>query len=348
MQATTAEIARLLNGEVIGDGTLVLNKVAKIEEGTEGALSFLANPKYEQHIYQTLSSAILVSKTFVPTAPIQATLIKVDDPYAAFTQLLTHFSDTYSKLVGISDTAIIAHSVNLGEGVYVGEITVLADNVVIGNQSKIFPQVYIGSGVKIGKNCLIYPKVNIYHGCEIGDNCIIHSGTVIGSDGFGFAPQADKSYQKIPQTGNVIIENDVEIGANCSIDRATIGSTIIRRGVKLDNLVQVAHNVEIGEHTVIASQSGVAGSTKIGKYCIIAGQVGFVGHISIADGSIIGAQSGVSNSIKEANKKWFGTPASELSKSLKAHTLMRNLPDIELRIRELEKQMKELKSTNNQ
>lgn len=348
MQATTAEIARLLNGEIIGDGTLVLNKVAKIEEGTEGALSFLANPKYEHYIYQTMSSAILVAKSFTPSAPIQATLIKVDDPYAAFTQLLTHFTDSHSALKGISDKAIVSDSAKLGEGVYIGEITILSENVTIGNQTKIFPQVYIGSNVKIGKNCLLYPNVTIYHGCEIGDNCIIHSGAVIGSDGFGFAPQADRSYQKIPQTGNVIIENDVEVGANCAIDRATLGSTIIRKGVKLDNLVQIAHNVEIGEHTVIASQSGVAGSTKIGKYCIIAGQVGFVGHITIADGSIIGAQSGVSNSIKEANKKWFGTPASELAKSLKAHTLMRNLPEIELRIRELEKQIKELKSTNNQ
>ncbi len=342
MQITVAELSKLLNGEVIGNPEIIVSKVAKIEEGEIHALSFLANPKYEQYLYITKSSAVLVNKSFQPTSPVSTTLIKVDDAYASFTFLLEKFGNSSSQKIGIEPTAVVASSVKTEKKVWIGALTCVEENVEIGEGSKIFPQVYLGENVKIGSHCIIYPGVKIYHNCVIGNNCIIHSGTVIGSDGFGFAPLPDRSYKKIPQTGNVIVEDDVEMGANCSIDRATMGSTIIRKGVKLDNFIQIAHNVEIGEHTVIASQSGVAGSTKIGKYCILAGQVGVVGHVSIADGSIIGAQSGISGNIKEPNLKWFGSPAFDYKDALKSVVVYKQLPSIEKRIKELENTILEL------
>jgi len=343
MQITVAEIGKLLQGEVVGNGQALLNKVAKIEEGEPGALSFLANPKYESHIYETRSTAVLVNRTFEPSAPVQAALIKVDDAYAAFTHLLEQFANmSLMARTGKHESAVVAASARLGQNIYVGALACIEEGVTIGDNTKIFPQTYIGERAKIGKNVIIYQGVKIYNDTVIGDNCIIHAGVVIGSDGFGFAPLPDKSYKKIPQIGNVVIEDDVEIGGNSVIDRATMGSTYIRKGVKLDNLVQIAHNVEIGEHTVIASQSGVAGSTKIGKYCIIAGQVGFVGHITIADGSVFGAQSGISGSIKKPNEKWFGTPAFEYKDSLKASVVFKSLPAMEQRIRDLEKTIKDL------
>lgn len=342
MQITVGEIAKLLGGELIGDASAKLWKVAKIEEGQTGALSFLANPKYEPFLYETQSTAVLVNRDFNPSAPITAALIKVDDAYAAFTFLLEKFGNPVANKSGIDKSAVISETAKVGQGVYIGAMTYIADEAVVGDGCKIFPQVYIGDGVQMGKNCIIYPGVKIYHQCIIGDNCIIHAGAVIGSDGFGFAPLPDRSYKKIPQTGNVIIEDNVEIGANSSIDRATMGSTIIRKGVKLDNLVQIAHNVEIGEHTVMASQSGVAGSTKIGKYCVVAGQVGFAGHITIADGSTFGAQSGVPGNIKKENEKWFGYPAIEYSKSIRAYALIKNLPDIDKRLFALEKLVQQI------
>lgn len=340
MQITVAEISNLLQGEISGDANAILNKVAKIEEGEPGALSFLANPKYEQFVYETQSTAVLVNKTFVPSAPVKTTLIKVDDAYASFTFLLEQFSKVSLLKQGISPQAFIDTTATVAADAYVGHGAVVEAGAVVGNGSKLFPQVYIGDRAKIGKNCILFSGVKIYNDCIIGDNCIVHAGTVIGSDGFGFAPLQDRSYKKIPQIGIVIIENDVEIGANCTIDRATMGSTIIRKGAKLDNLIQIAHNVEIGEHTVIASQSGVAGSTKIGKYCVIGGQVGFAGHITIADGSQFGAQSGVNMNIKNEGGKWFGSPAMELKTALRSSVIVQRLPELEKRIHELEKLLK--------
>ncbi len=341
MQISITQLAQLLNGTVVGDGDKLLHTVAKIEEGHEGALSFLANPKYESYIYETKSTAVLVNNDFVPSQEITTTLIKVENAYTSFTFLLEQFASIASNKKGIEANSVIASNAKLGTDVYVGALAFVGENVEIGDNSKIFPTSYIGDKVKIGSNCIIYAGVKIYHECVIGDNVTIHSGTVIGSDGFGFAPQTDRSYKKIPQIGNVVIESDVEIGSNTSIDRATMGSTIIRKGAKIDNLVQIAHNVEVGEHTVIASQSGVAGSTKIGKYCVLAGQVGVVGHISIADGSIIGAQSGINSSIKKAEQKWFGSPAFEYADALKSTVVFRSLPSLAKRISELEKKLQE-------
>jgi len=337
MQVSVSQIAKLINGEVEGDGSALLSTVAKIEEGTPGALSFLANPKYEAHIYTTGSTAVLVNKDFKASSPISATLIRVENAYTAFTQLLEHFSNQVSNKTGVDSTAIVHSSVSLGNNVWVGDMSFIEEGTSIGENSKIAQQVFIGRDVKLGKNCVINPGVKIYHGSQIGDNVIIHSGTVIGSDGFGFAPQPDKSYKKIPQTGIVVIENDVEIGSNTTIDRATMGSTVIHQGAKIDNLVQIAHNVEIGEHTVIAAQTGIAGSTKIGKYCIIAGQVGFTGHITVADGSTFAAQSGITGNITKPNEKWMGFPATEYGKIIRAYALFKNLPDIEKRLSALEK-----------
>ncbi|MES2380498.1 MAG: UDP-3-O-(3-hydroxymyristoyl)glucosamine N-acyltransferase [Bacteroidota bacterium] len=343
MQISITQLAQLLNGTVIGNGDKLLHTVAKIEEGHEGALSFLANPKYESFLYQTKSTAVLVNNDFEPSQPIDTTLIKVENAYTSFTFLLEQFAAIANNKKGIEPNSAIASDAILGTDIYVGGLAYIGEKAEIGNNSKIYPTAYIGDKVKIGNNCTIYAGVKIYYDCVIGDNVIIHSGTVIGSDGFGFAPQADRSYKKIPQTGNVIIEDDVEIGSNTSIDRATMGSTIIRKGAKIDNLVQIAHNVEIGEHTVIASQSGVAGSTKIGKYCILAGQVGVVGHITIADGSIIGAQSGVNSSLKKAEQKWFGSPAFEYGDALKSSVVFKKLPDLVKRINELEKKLEDRK-----
>lgn len=343
MQISIAQLAQLLNGTIIGNGDKLLHTVAKIEEGHEGALSFLANPKYESFLYQTKSSAVLVNNDFVPSQPVETTLIKVENAYTSFTFLLEQFAAIANNKKGIEPNSAIANDATLGTDIYIGGLAYIGEKAEIGNNSKIYPTAYIGDKVKIGNNCTIYAGVKIYHDCVIGNNVIIHSGTVIGSDGFGFAPQADRSYKKIPQTGNVIIEEDVEIGSNTTIDRATMGSTIIRKGAKIDNLVQIAHNVEIGEHTVIASQSGVAGSTKIGKYCILAGQVGVVGHITVADGSIIGAQSGINSSLKKAEQKWFGSPAFEYGDALKSTVVFKKLPDLLKRISELEKKLDDKK-----
>ncbi len=343
MQISVKELSKLLQGEVVGDENALLHTVAKIEEGQPGALSFLANPKYEPHIYTTQSTAVLVNRTFNPEIPITTTLIKVDDAYQAFTFLLEQFANVGRGVAGVDKSAVVEASAKVHSSTFVGALTYIGQEAEVGEKCQIHPHVYIGAGVKIGNNVTLYPGVKIYHLCTIGDNCIIHSGTVIGSDGFGFAPLPDRSYKKIPQTGNVIIEADVEIGANTTVDRATMGSTIIRKGAKVDNLVQIAHNVEVGEHTVIASQSGVAGSTKIGKYCVIGGQVGFAGHLTIADGSQFGAQSGVGGNITQTNGRWFGSPAIELRQALKAGVVYRNLPDLEKRVQELEKLLKEKK-----
>ena len=340
MQISVAELSALLQGEVVGDGSAMLSKVAKIEEGEPGALSFLANPKYEPFLYETRSTAVLVNKSFTPTSTVNTTLIKVDDAYASFTYLLEQFANIALHKQGISESTFIHPSASVHASTYLGAFAVIEAGATVGEGCKVFPQVYIGDRVRIGKNTILYPGVKIYHDCVIGDNCIIHAGTVIGSDGFGFAPLADRSYKKIPQTGNVVIENDVEIGSNCSIDRATMGSTIIRKGAKLDNLIQIAHNVEVGEHTVMAGQSGIAGSSKVGKYCVIGGQVAISGHITIANGTSVGGQSGVMSTVIEENTKLFGSPAFDYKDSLRSSAIYRKLPALEKRISELEKLLK--------
>jgi UDP-3-O-[3-hydroxymyristoyl] glucosamine N-acyltransferase len=343
MEFTAATIAGFLKGEVEGNPEIRVTTVAKIEEGHEGALSFLANPKYEHYIYTTLSSVVLVNKEFVPSGKINATLIRVPDAYKAFGSLLTLVEQSRPKKTGIHPTAVIEPSAKIGKDVFIGACAYIGENCYIGDGCKIYPQVYIGDNSKVGKNCIINPGVKVYHECIIGDGCIIHAGTVIGSDGFGFAPQSENEFMKIPQIGNVIIEDNVEIGANVAIDRATMGSTIIRKGVKIDNLVQIAHNVEIGENTVIAGQSGIAGSAKIGKNCMLAGQVGIVGHIKIADNTKIGAQAGILGDIKEENTIILGSPAFDYKQYLKSSVIFKKLPDLRTKIDALEKELESLK-----
>jgi len=295
--------------------------------------------KYESHIYNTKSSAVLVNNDFIPTDEIKTTLIKVENAYASFTLLLEQFAAYANKKEGIEEGSVINKSAELGTNLYIGALAYIAKGVKIGNNTQIYPTSYIGDNVIIGDNCIIYAGVKIYNDCIIGNNVIIHSGTVIGSDGFGFAPLADGSYKTIPQIGNVILEDHVDVGANTVIDCATMGSTIIRKGVKLDNLIQIAHNVEIGKNTVIASQSGVSGSSKLGENCVIGGQVGIVGHIEVASRTSIGAQSGISRPINEEGKSYFGTPAFELKQNLRTYSVYRKLPDLLKRIEELEEKV---------
>ena len=343
MEFTAAQIASIIQGKVEGDPSAGVESFGKIEEAGPGQLSFLANPKYEDFLYQTKASVIIINESQELKEPVQATLIRVPNAYSAFATLLqTYEKLKTSQLVGRQEPCFVAPSAMLGEQVFIGAFSYIGNNVQLGRQVKVHPQVYIGDDVQIGDNTIRHAGVKIYTGCRIGSNVIIHAGTVIGGDGFGFAPQPDGSYQKVPQLGNVVVEDDVEIGANCTIDRATIGSTLIRQGAKLDNLIQVAHNVEIGSNTVIAAQTGVSGSTKIGKNVMIGGQVGIVGHISIADGSRINAQSGVSKSIKTPGSTVTGTPAYEYTSTLRSQALFRSLPDIEKRIAELEAIMKQL------
>lgn len=337
------EISNLLNGEIIGDPNIVIHAVSKIDQGQPGSLTFLSNPRYTRYAYETKASLILVSRDFQHEASMTATVIKVDDPYSSFTQILGRYFNQKAEKKGIDKQAFIADNASLGQDIYVGAFAYIGHEATLGEGSKIYPQVYLGDHVKVGKNCIIYAGVKVYEECVIGDNCIIHSGTVIGSDGFGFAPQKDGTYNKIAQTGNVVIEDNVEIGSNCSVDRATMGSTFIRKGVKLDNLIQVAHNADIGANTVIASQTGVSGSTKIGENCVIGGQVGFVGHISIARGSQIGAQSGIPNTIHQPGQKWIGSPIMEYKNFMKSSIVLRRLPDIDKKVKELEDELSELK-----
>ncbi len=343
MEFTAKAIADFLKGEIAGDPDIKVNTIAKIEEGQKGALSFLANPKYEHYIYETESSIVLVNHDFVPTSPVKATLIKVNNAYESFASLLSLVEQSRPKKKGIHPSAIIEESSVVGKDVYIGAYVYIGGNCKIGDSCRIYPQSYIGDGTKIGEDCLIYQGVKIYHECVIGNKCTIHAGTVIGGDGFGFAPQSENEFMKIPQMGNVVIEDNVELGANVTIDRATMGSTIIRRGVKLDNLIQVGHNVEIGENTVMAAQTGIAGSTKIGKNCMFGGQVGISGHIKIADGTKIGAQSGVPGNVKKENSVITGTPAMDHKDFLRSAVIYRKLPDIKSRIDYLEQELGSLK-----
>lgn len=338
------DIAAFLNGEVVGDGNIQVSNVSKIEEGKPGTLAFLANPKYEQYIYETKASIVLVNKDFSPKQDIPATLIKVENAYQAFASLLDLYVQAKANLKqGIEQPSYIAESASIGEDIYLGAFTYISENAKVGDNVKIYPQVHIGDNVTIGDNCIIYAGAKIYADCKIGNGCIIHAGAVIGSDGFGFAPQEDGSYKKIHQIGNVILEDDVEIGANTTIDCGTMESTIIRKGAKLDNLVQVAHNCEIGESTVFAAQVGVAGSTKVGKNCMFGGQVGIAGHITIGDKVSMAAQSGVAQNIKDG-ETLFGTPAFDIKSAMRTYMLLRRLPDIHKDVMTLKKEVKTIKN----
>jgi UDP-3-O-[3-hydroxymyristoyl] glucosamine N-acyltransferase len=343
MEFTAATIAGFLKGEIVGNPDVKVNTIAKIEEGQTGALSFLANPKYEHYLYDTKSSVVLVNKNFEPSVKVEATLIKVENAYEAFASLLRLVDQSRPRKKGIHPAAIIEASAKIGTDVFIGPYSYIGENCIIGDGCSVYPQVYIGDNTRLGNNCTINPGVKIYHDCILGEGCTIHSGTVIGSDGFGFAPQSDTEFMKIPQIGNVIIEDHVEIGANVAIDRATMGSTIIRKGVKLDNLIQIGHNVEVGENTVMAGQTGIAGSTKIGKNCMFAGQVGIAGHLKIANGTKIGAQGGILGDIKEENTIVLGSPAMEHKQYLRSSVIFRKLPDLKTKIESLEKEMESLK-----
>jgi len=343
MEFTAETIAGFLKGEIDGDPDVIVSTVAKIEEGHEGALSFLANPKYEHYIYSTLSSIVLVNRDFIPSEKVDATLIRVDNAYKAFASLLRLVDQSRPRKKGIHPTAIIESTAIVGSDVYIGPYAYIGENCKIGDGCSVYPHVFIGDSTTLGNNCILNPGVIIYHDCHIGENCILHAGTVIGSDGFGFAPQSENEYAKIPQLGNVIIEGHVEIGANVTIDRATMGSTIIRKGIKLDNLIQIGHNVEVDENTVMAAQTGVAGSTKIGKNCMFGGQVGISGHINIANGTKIGAQAGVPGSVKQENSTIIGTPAIDYRQFLKSSVIFRKLPELKIKVDSLEKEIKSLK-----
>lgn len=342
MQFTANQIATLLNGYVEGNPDVLVNQLAKIEEGEEGALAFLSNPKYEHFLYETKASVVIVNQDLQLIKPVEVSLIRVKDAYSAFSELLRIYDQLRNERSGIEEPSFIHESARIGQELYLGAFSYIGRDVVIGNKVKIYPQVYIGDGVAIGDNTVIYPGVRIYHDSKIGDSVVLHSGVIVGSDGFGFAPQKDGTYRKVPQIGNVVIEDQVEIGANTVIDRATLGSTTIRRGVKLDNLIQIAHNVEIGANTVAAAQTGISGSTKIGENVVLGGQVGVVGHIQVATGSQIQAQSGVNRSIDQENKKWGGSPAMPYSRNLRSQVIYSKLPALEQRVAELEARLKEL------
>ncbi len=340
MKFTAQQIAGILEGEVEGNPDVQVSKLSKIEEGTTGSLTFLANPKYTSYIYETKASIAIVNKDFAPENPIHITLIKVEDAYKAFSKLLEYYNMVKLNKTGIEQPSFIAESVTIAntENLYVGAFTYIGENVTIGDNVKIYPNVYIGDNVTIGNHTILFAGAKIYSDVEIGNNCIINSGVIIGADGFGFTPNEKGEYKKIPQTGNVIIEDHVDIGAGTTIDRATLGATIIREGVKLDNQIQIAHNVEIGKNTVIAAQTGIAGSTKIGENCMIGGQVGFAGHITIGNNVKIQAQSGIGRNIKD-NEVIQGSPAFNYTDWNKSYVYFKNLPKIVKNITEIEKKL---------
>ena len=339
MKFTAQQIAGLVNGTIEGNPETEVSTLSKIEQGEAGSLSFLGNPKYTHYIYNTRASVVIVNEDFKPEHPIATTLIRVENAYTAFATLLDHYSKLATEKKGISAHAAIHKSAGLGEDCYIGDFVSIGENVKIGDRVKIYPGSVLGDNVNVGKDTIIYAGVKIYRFCEVGASCTIHAGAVIGADGFGFAPQDDQHYEKVAQIGNVIIKDKVEIGANTTIDRATLGSTIIHQGVKLDNLIQIAHNVEIGENTVIAAQSGIAGSTRLGKNCMIGGQVGLTGHLLIGNNVKIAAQSGISTNITD-DANIMGSPAFDISLYRKTYVHFRNLSKIVERINVLEKTIK--------
>jgi UDP-3-O-[3-hydroxymyristoyl] glucosamine N-acyltransferase len=340
MEFSLNQIAALINGQVEGDGSLTVSRIDKIQEGMPGGISFLSNAKYESFIYETKATAVIVSEDFNPQKPISTNLIRVKNAYNGFTQLL----ETYEAMVkgqqsGVEEPSFFHPSSQIGANHYRGAFSYVGKNTVLGDNVKIFPHAYIGDNVRIGNNVTVHAGVKVYNNTQIGNNCTIHPGAVIGADGFGFAPQEDGSYKAIPQLGNVVLEDHVSVGANTTIDCATMGSTLVKKGVKIDNLVQIAHNVVIGENTVIASQTGISGSTIIGKNCVIAGQVGIVGHIKIADNTTLGAKTGIIKSVDTPGKTLFGYIGFEVKEFLKSYSVFKKLPDIQDKIKELEKKV---------
>lgn len=345
MEFTAKQIAGLIGGRIEGDENAVIHTFAKIEEGAEGAISFLSNPKYTHYLYETKSTIVLINEDVELEQAVSATLIRVPNAYEAVAKLLQFYESFNSKKTGIDSLAFVSPKATIGKDVYIGAFAYIGDGTVIGDGTQIYPHTVIGDNVKIGANGLFYPNVTIYQGCQLGNNVTIHSGSVIGADGFGFAPGAE-GYDKIPQIGIVIIEDNVEIGANTCVDRSTMGATLIKKGVKLDNLIQVAHNCEVGENTVMSAQAGLAGSTKIGDWCMIGGQAGFSGHIKIADRTFIGAQSGVISNTK-SGEQLIGTPAIDPKVFFKAMAVMKRLPDMYKEIGQLKKELTELKAKQN-
>lgn len=338
MEFTVKQIADMIGATVEGNPDAIISKFSKIDAGEEQGLSFLANPKYTHYIYTTKATAVLIDKEFVPVSPLSCILIRVENPYLAFARLMTMYQEKHQK-TGISKHAAIAEGVKIGENVYIGDFVSIDKGVVLGDNVQIYPHTYLGENVSIGNNTILYSGVKIYHSCVIGSHCTLHAGAIIGTDGFGFAPQSDHQYTKIPQLGNVVIEDNVDIGANTCIDRSTLGSTIIHKGVKLCNFIQVAHNCEIGENTVMAAMCGIAGSTKIGKNCIFGGQVGVNWHLTIGDNVQVGAQSAVNNNFKD-NSTVLGTPAFNASDCIKSYAIFKHLPNLVKRVSDLEEKIK--------
>ncbi len=345
MEFTSSQIAGLIKGTVEGDPNVTVNSFGRIESAKRGQITFLANPKYEEFLYSTMATVVIVNQTFNPERPVSATLIRVPDAYSAMAALLTEYEKIKRQnLSGVENPVFIHSTAHIGKNVFIGAFAYIGENVHIGDNSKIFPQVYLGNEVSVGADCTIFPGVKILRNCVVGNHVSIHAGAIIGGDGFGFAPQPDGTFKKIPQIGNVVIEDHVEIGGNTTIDRSTIGSTIIKTGTKLDNLIQIAHNVEIGENTVIAAQTGISGSTKVGSNVMMGGQVGIAGHLHIANGVKINAQSGVNRSVKTDNISITGSPAFEYRQAMRSQILSRNLPELVKRIEELEEKIQDLTS----
>ena len=345
MEFSAKQIATFIHGEIVGDENATVHTFAIIEEGIPGAISFLSNPKYTPYIYETKASIVLVNKDFVPEHEIKATLIKVDNAYDSLARLLTLYEQSKPRKTGIDPLAFIAPTAQIGKDVWIAPFAYVGENAVVGDRTVLHPHVTIGDGAQVGDDCTLYANATVYHDCRVGNRCTLHAGSVVGADGFGFAP-TPQGYEKIPQIGIAILEDDVEIGANTCIDRATMGATIVHKGAKLDNLVQVAHNDEIGSHTVMAAQVGIAGSTKVGEWCMFGGQVGIAGHIHIGDRVVLGAQSGVPSSIK-SDQRLIGAPPMEEKPFFKSHAIFRKLPDMYFELNALRKELTELKKQLN-
>lgn len=345
MEFSAKQIAEYIQGTIVGDENATVHTFAKIEEGIPGAISFLSNPKYTHYIYDTQSSIVLVNKDFIPEKEIKATLIKVDNAYESLAKLLNLYEMSKPKKTGIDSLAYIAPTAKIGQNVYIAPFAYVGDGAEIGDNTSLHPHATVESGAKVGNNCILYPHATLYHDCRVGNNCILHAGSVVGADGFGFAPSPE-GYEKIPQIGIAILEDDVEIGANTCVDRATMGATIVRKGVKLDNLIQIAHNVEVGSHTVMASQVGIAGSTKVGEWCMFGGQVGLAGHIKVGDKVNCGAQAGIANNIKSGSTI-MGSPAFEVKGFMKSSAAFKKLPEMYLELNALKKELEELKKQIN-
>ena len=343
MEFTAQQIAQYIGGTIEGHPEARVHTFAKIEEGVEGALSFFYDPKFEPYVYQTLSSVILVPKTFQLAQPVKATLVRVDDPRLAIGKLLSLYESMKPKRTGIDPLAYVAPTAKIGKDVYLAPFAAVGDNAEIGDGTELHPHATVGAGAKVGKDCILYANCTVYHDCRVGDRCILHAGSVVGADGFGFAPTAD-GYEKIPQVGIAVLEDDVELGANACVDRATMGATIVHRGAKIDNLVQVGHNVEVGSHTVLCAQVGIAGSTKVGEWCTFTGQVGVAGHLTIADRTTLGAQTGLPGSVRKPGQTLMGYPAMDPKVFARSSAVFKTLPEMAAQLRELQKEVEELRA----